>query len=54
MKIKRTVKDEYLGIALKYAGETEIINEDRMDPNYSPHPIRQRGFWRIGINRRQG
>jgi hypothetical protein len=31
MKIKRTVKDEYLGIALKYAGETEIINEDRMD-----------------------
>lgn len=31
MKIKRTVKDSYLGIPLKYAGETETIGEDRMD-----------------------
>jgi hypothetical protein len=31
MKIKRTIKDEYLGIPLKYAGETEIIGEERMD-----------------------
>lgn len=31
MKIKRTVKDEYLGIPLKHAGETETIGEERMD-----------------------
>lgn len=31
MKIKRTVKDSYLGIPLSEAGLTETIDEDRMD-----------------------
>ena len=31
MLIRRIVKDSFLGIPLKYAGEVETIDEDRME-----------------------